>query len=86
MGFLHQKHRLAGLNTPISGVPLGLSFIFKINDGGPESCCSRAFSSCGELGYSSSQCTGFLTAGASLVAEHGLSSTRASVAATPRAQ
>lgn len=32
MGFLHQKHRLAGLNTPISGVPLGLSFIFKINE------------------------------------------------------
>ena len=35
-------------------------------------CCARAFSSCGEQGLLFAAVCGFLTAVASLVAEHGL--------------
>ena len=35
-------------------------------------CCTQAFSSCSEWGYSSLQSTGLLIVVASLAAEHGL--------------
>ena len=75
--FCHGEKTIKSVNVfflPTSGLFFFFfyKFIYLFIFGCVGSCCTRAFSSCGELGLLFVEVRRFLTAVASLVAEHGL--------------